>query len=994
MGIKKIENMTVQSTAHEKMIIDDYLEAQSRLTHKFGDCIVLFAVGSFYEIYSLSEEFIQRIGELLNIIVTRKNKQNPIIDRSNHYLCGFPTASLPRFLNVLLQNNLTVAVYEQEKTGNEVTRTLAATYSPTTIMEETGPSSFDANILMTVAFQKDKDWRTGKETVALGAVAIDLSTGKTWIYQTLAATDRLCANQDALRLLKAFQPREILLVTGEEDVIRADAKRVDLEETLEIKGRMIHRIETFPSAITKVGYQNHVLSVSFPETQMLTPIEFVNLENKPLASTCLVHTLLFIRDHDESILKKLCVPVVMNDVAHMLLENNAIQQLNVLPVPGGVKSATGSLFDVVQFCCTNFGRRELKSRLIMPLVDKDAIEKRQDEIEQMLEGRKFEAVQDKLKGIIDIERLHRKLSLSKISPYEVYQLLTSYNKCIVLFDCLTSLKIETDVNSLKERTHKLTEIISNTFDLEQMQKYNLLAMNNLEVSFLKEGVSAEADHFYALISEDLGVLETLRANLNALLDKNEKVIRLEYSDKDGHYSFALTKKRAETLKRALPPNMKFSGMSMDRDEFSFEYFKSQTAKITSNKMRESSDSIMLNKENLSRACKAKFNEFVEEFSKSFPVFEALVEKLTSIDIAAGGAMCASKYGYIRPTIDASEGPSFVETEKLRHPIIERLQTGIEYVPNDISLGERNMDGILLYGINSSGKSSLMKALGLAVILAQAGQFVPAKRMRICPFEKLMTRILSHDNLWKSQSSFACEMQELKGIMSGADSRTLVLGDELANSTETTSGIAIVAASIMKLSSLNAKFLLSSHLHELADMSQITALSNVTCLHLECRYDANTDTLIYDRVLKPGSGNARYGIEVCAASGFDSEFIKIANQIRQDIIESPTSSKKSRYNARLMVRECSVCGRKDKLETHHIVQQKYADKHGMLHDGKQKNDLSNLCVLCEACHDKLHNEDGVEISGWKMTNRGKRLQKDESPFEQFKFKGGSSSSTMS
>ena len=239
----------------------------------------------------------------------------------------------------------------------------------------------------------------------------------------------------------------------------------------------------------------------------------------------------------------------------------------------------------------------------MPLVEKDAIERRQDEIEQMLEDRKFEAVQDKLKGIIDIERLHRKLALSKISPYEVYQLLTSYNKCIGLFDCLTSLKIETDVNPLKERTHKLTEIISDTFDLEEMQKYNLLAMNNLEVSFLKEGVSAEADHFSALISEDLGVLETLRANLNALLDKNEKVIRLEYSEKDGHYSFALTKRRAETLKRALPPKMNFSGVSMDRDEFSFEYSKSQTAKITSNKMRESSDSIMLHKEKLSRACK-------------------------------------------------------------------------------------------------------------------------------------------------------------------------------------------------------------------------------------------------------------------------------------------------------------------------------------------------------------------------------------------------------
>ena len=971
------------------MIIDDYLESQAKLTEKFGDCIVLYAVGSFYEIYSLSEEFIQRIGDLLNIIVTRKNKSNPIVDRGNHYLCGFPTVSLPRFLNVLLQNNLTVAIYVQEKTGNEVTRSLTATYSPTTVMEENGAgqSSFDANILMTIAFQKDKDWRTGRETVALGAVAVDLSTGKSWAYQTLAATDRLCASQDALRLLKTFQPREILLITGEEDA-RTDPKHGDIEETLEIKGRMIHRIETFPSAITKVGYQNHVLSASFPETQMLTPIEFVNLENKPLASTCLVHTLLFIKDHDEGILKKMCVPVVMNDVAHMLLENNAIQQLNVLPSPGSAKSATGSLFDIVQFCCTNFGRRELKSRLIMPLLEKDAIEERQGEIERMLEDRKFEAVQEHLKGIIDIERLHRKLSLNKISPYEVHQLLNSYKKCTSLFDCLSSLRIETDITSLKERTTALANVISDTFDLEEIQKFSLHAMNNLEVSFLRREVSSEADHYSDLIAKELRALEDLRAALNAILDKNEKIVRLEYSDKDGHYYFVLTKKRAETLKRALPARVTFSGVTMEREEFCFEYSKSQVAKITSNRMRESSDSIMLHKEKLSRACRNKFNEFVEEFSRNLPVFEALVEKLTSIDVAAGGALCAFKYGYTKPTIEAGDETSFVEVESLRHPIIERLQTGIDYVPNDVCLGKGGMDGMLLYGINSSGKSSLMKALGLAVILAQAGLYVPARRMRICPFEKLMTRILSHDNLWKQQSSFTYEMQEVKGIVSGANRRTLVLGDELANSTETTSGIAIVATSIMRLSTLNAKFLLSSHLHELADMSQVTTLSNVGCYHLECRYDANTDTLMYDRMLKPGSGNARYGIEVCAASGFDAEFIKVANQIRQEIIEGPATCKKSRYNARLMVRECSVCGRKDKLETHHIVQQKYADAQGMLQDGKQKNELSNLCVLCETCHDKLHNEDGIKISGWKMTNKGKRLQSDDGPFEQFRFKGNS------
>lgn len=965
------------------MIIDDYLESQAKLLEKYGDCVVLYAVGSFYEIYSLSEEFIQRIGDLLNIIVTRKNKLNPIVDRTNHYLCGFPTVSLPRFMNVLLQNNMTVAVYDQEKTGNEVTRKLTAIYSPSTVMED-GNTSFDANNLMTIAFQKDKDWRTGKDTVALGVIAIDLSTGRSWAFQTIAATDKLCARQDALRLLKTFQPREILLVAGKDD----DSTKDDLEEALEIKGRMIHHTDSFPTAITKIGYQNHVLSMSFPDTQMLTPIEHINMENKPLASTCLVHTLQFIREHDESILQKLRPPVIMNDVAHMLLENNAIQQLNVLPRAGGMKSATGSLYDVIQFCGTSFGKRALKARLMMPLLEPLAIQDRLDKITQMLESNRFEAIQAHLKGIIDIERLHRKVFLSKISPYEVYLLHTSYSKCHDLFDCLAKLGIDADNKDTKIDVVALTSGIETTFDLEELQKYSLQSISNLDRSFLKPGVSAEADHFSELIKKEMKSLEELRANLNRLLDKTEKVVKLEYSDKDGYYYFSLTKKRAEAMKKVLPDSMAFSETFVKRDEFMFEFCRAQNAKITTNKMREVSDSIILSKEKLSRVCRTAFKDFLCQFSKNDKIFDALVEKVTDCDIAASGAMCACKYDYTRPVIVDGQ-QSYVEIKSLRHPIIERLQTGIDYVPNDVCLGKEGMDGMLLYGINSSGKSSLMKALGLAIILAQAGLYVPAKDMRLCPFEKLMTRILSHDNLWKSLSSFACEMQELRGILNRANGNTLVLGDELANSTETTSGISIVAASVMRLSKLNSKFLLSSHLHELADMKHITALSNVRTFHLECRYDIATDTLVYDRTLKPGSGNARYGIEVCAASGFDEDFIEQANKIRQEIIEESPTAKISRYNARLRMRECSLCGNKDKLETHHIVQQKDADNRGLLQDGKHKNELSNLCVLCETCHDSLHTEGNVKITGWKMTTKGKRLQKSENRFDGFKYHGKSS-----
>ncbi|MFN9955062.1 MAG: MutS-related protein, partial [bacterium] len=117
---------------------------------------------------------------------------------------------------------------------------------------------------------------------------------------------------------------------------------------------------------------------------------------------------------------------------------------------------------------------------------------------------------------------------------------------------------------------------------------------------------------------------------------------------------------------------------------------------------------------------------------------------------------------------------------LRHPIIERLITNVEYIGNDISL---NQNGILLYGINASGKSSLMKALGLAIIMVQSGMYVPATSFEFSPYHHIFTRICGNDDIYRGMSSFVVEMSELRNILQRADERSLVIGDEICCGTE-------------------------------------------------------------------------------------------------------------------------------------------------------------------------------------------------------------------
>ena len=130
---------------------------------------------------------------------------------------------------------------------------------------------------------------------------------------------------------------------------------------------------------------------------------------------------------------------------------------------------------------------------------------------------------------------------------------------------------------------------------------------------------------------------------------------------------------------------------------------------------------------------------------------------------------------------------------MRHCLIEHLQTNELYVANDISLGFDKCNGILLYGTNAVGKSSLIRSIGICIVLAQAGMFVPCSEFTYKPYCKIFTRILGNDDIFKGLSTFAVEMSELRTILNNSDENSLILGDELCSGTETNSAISIFLA---------------------------------------------------------------------------------------------------------------------------------------------------------------------------------------------------------
>ena len=296
---------------------------------------------------------------------------------------------------------------------------------------------------------------------------------------------------------------------------------------------------------------------------------------------------------------------------------------------------------------------------------------------------------------------------------------------------------------------------------------------------------------------------------------------------------------------------------------------------------------------------------------------------------------------------------------MRHILIEQINTNEIYVSNDISIGNENhINGMLLFGANTSGKTSNMRALGISIVMAQAGMYVPCKSFVYKPYKSLYSRILNQDNLFKGLSTFAVEMSELRVILKYADENSLILGDELCSGTETISALSIMMASLIQLNEKRCSFMFTTHFHEIIHFEELKQMSKIQCYYLEIKFNAEKGSIEYDRILKEGSGPPSYGLEVCESLYMDNRFLEKAYEIRRMYYpeyEGTLSLTKSRYSSKKLKIKCEKCGSLSE-EIHHIHPQKDADKNGFIANSFHKNNPANLMSLCEKCHDKIHQND--------------------------------------
>ena len=716
-------------------LIDDYLDEQQKFEKKYGkSTIVLMQVGHFYEAYAVdnekekkNSENMKNLADIMNIQMTRKNKSISENSRGNPLMIGVNIYSIDKYIQILLNANFTIVLISQTSDPPYVKREVTNIYSPGTNIEYSIKGN--TNNLVNIYIEQVKQY-DGNEIIFIGASSIDLSIGKNTIFEINSKiNDKNYALDELFRFIQVYDPKELIFI--KKNINMSNDK---LSNYLELNNRIVHYkdYEDLKPQYFNISYQRIFLEKIFKNHGLLSVIEYLDLERKNFGLISYILLLDFAYEHNPNIIQKIDKPEIWNIEKYLILANNTINQLNLVDHQSQqINCKYSSLFSVLNNTSTNIGKRYLRDNLLNPILNIDELNKRYSIIESLTTNNLFKNYEEYLCKISDLERLHRKLSLNLLHPAHFSSLDISYDNVFKL------LEIENPhIESLKPSNEDISKFrmfidtYRSQFDLNEIVKYHIDKISN---SFFKKGVCEKIDNMQHTIENSKQIFNKIIEELSKYVDENSKgksLMKLDYTERDGYY-ITLTSKRATSLKENLKKKkvkIKLEDIVLDTQDFNFKNHAKSVCKIENDYLKSLSKTLVKSSDKIQDLCKNKFLSLCVSYEETYGEnLKSITKFIGNIDMYKSIAKISCKYGYIKPIIDSESEKSYIDFEEIRHPIIERINDDINYVTNDIKLG-KNHYGLLLFGTNASGKSSLMKAVGLNVIMAQCGFFVSAKNL--------------------------------------------------------------------------------------------------------------------------------------------------------------------------------------------------------------------------------------------------------------------------
>jgi DNA mismatch repair protein MutS len=735
-------------------------------------------------------------------------------------MAGVPHHAVDTYLGRLVRKGFKVALCDQVEDARFakglVRREVTRVVTPGTVVEDRILGGPDHSFLAVA--------REGEGSIGQYA-AVDITTGE-WYHGTGDGP----GPEGLVSALAAFQPREILW-SGTPASGPALARALGHEYPAA-------RLEEAPAPLTPAELPDRVRS---------------GFSGGDAATTADLQLAGYLRTTQPRLLPHLQLVPSGSGSPRLALDAKTLRHLEIRRPMNPDDPSGPTLLETWDETVTAPGRRTLSFWLANPLADLEAIRARQDAVASLLaRGAFLEELRTLLHGIADLARIASRVAGRRVRPLELGTLEIGLDASENLRPWLA----EGGGSALLERVRRDLEPPPDLLRLLGSALAEKLPAREEDGGLFRAGHAPEVDRWRGAEQSALRELEELERTEQR--ETGIKSLRISYNQVFGYY-IEVTRPHLARVPA----------------HFRRRQTVSQAERFTSDRLEEIEHRILEARSKATEVEGVEWERLLAAVDAHVPSIHRVARAVGELDVLGTFAHLAQTRGYVRPLVDDSAG---LVIRDGRHPVLERAE-GPTFVPNDTELDGEHGRLVVLTGPNMSGKSTYMRQVGLLVVLAQAGSYVPARFARIGLVNRLFTRMGFTDEIGRGKSSFMVEMSEVAEILRAADEHSLVLLDEVGRGTSTFDGLAIAWATVRHLHDrTRARCLLATHYHQLTEL--VGSLPDARNAHLAVR--EGPEGIVFLHRLVPGSTDRSYGIHVARLAGVPEDVLVEAERLLRQL----------------------------------------------------------------------------------------------------------------
>ena len=777
------------------------------------NALVLFRMGDFYETF---EEDAKTASKVLNITLTKRANGKA----SSVPLAGFPYHALDSHLYKLMKAGLTVAICEQVEdpklAKGIVKREVVEIVTPGTSVSSKFLEENNNNYLVSINFDKKN----------AGISVIDVSTGEFFVQEF--------PKENMKERVLSLLPTEIIY-----------PERIE-KELLVALGHSVFKITPLEAWM----YNYNEAFTTLTEHFNTTSLKGFGIHDSKLAIQCAGAILLYLRFNHQKDLDHVNNITIQSDQGMMLIDNFTRKNLEIFSTLQN-NAKDGSLINVIDKTVTAMGSRLLKKWLLRPLFRIKQINQRHDQVQSLFDNHLLrDEIRKNLKSCCDLERLIARISTNRANARDFVLIKNTLKYLPLIINPLKEFSSFQNFCTSIHYLENITKLLNKVFNEED------LPHSIRDGGFVADGYDKELDEYRYLMRNGKQWIANLQATEREKL--NIQSLKIGFNKVFGYY---------------------IEVRRLHSDKIPGDYIRKQTLvnceRYITPELKEYEEKILKAEDKVGALEYNIFQEIRSQILQNITELQENGHIIASLDILSSLAELAVKNNYIRPKINQS---SEIYIKEGRHPVVEDLlPAGEKFTPNDLHIDNNVKQIFVITGPNMSGKSTYLRQIGILVLMAQMGSFIPASEARIGVVDRIFTRVGASDNLAAGESTFLMEMNETANILNNATPKSLVLLDEIGRGTSTYDGMSIAWAVTEYLhnnETTAAKTLFATHYHELTELEKL--LPRVGNLNVAVKEYGNRVAFL--RKITPGGCDRSYGIHVAKMAGVPDKIIHRANEI--------------------------------------------------------------------------------------------------------------------